>query len=51
MLVLYTILCFSPWVSDVEVKTQIGHITIAIVALHLLINIGFIAVMSFLQTK
>ena len=42
MLVLYTMLCFSPFVHDVNVKFYLGYVSIAIVALHLLINLSFI---------
>ena len=51
MMVLYTMLCYSPWVSDVDVKSQIGYVTISIVTLHLVVNILNISVVSFLKVK
>ena len=38
LFVLYTILTFSPWVSDLDVKFYLGYCTIAVVALHLAVN-------------
>ena len=39
MFVMYTIICFSPFVPDVTVRFYIGYITIFVVSLHLAINI------------
>ena len=39
MFVMYTMICFSPFVPDVNVRFYIGYITIFVVSLHLAINI------------
>ena len=39
MFVMYTIMCFSPWVADVDVRFFIGYITISCVCLHLFVNL------------
>ena len=41
-LVMYTIFTFSPWVPDAELRYQIGYVTIAIISLHLFVNLGMI---------
>ena len=39
MFVMYTIICFSPFVPDVTIRFQIGYITIFVVGLHLAVNV------------
>ena len=39
MFVMYTIICFSPFVPDLEVKHGIGYICMAIISIHLLVNL------------
>ena len=51
MLVLYTMMCFSPFISDVQTKYNIGYVSNGFVALHLLINVGIISYATFKQTK
>lgn len=51
MMVLYTMLCFSPFISDLSVKYAIGYVSIFIVALHLVLNIFFIFKNSFTVSK
>ena len=42
MLVMYTIICFSPLVSSPHVKFSIGYMTMFIVSLHLFVNFSII---------
>ncbi len=39
MIIMYTIICFSEFVPDVEIRFAIGYITIFMVVLHLAVNI------------
>lgn len=48
---LYTIITFSPWIDDVDVKFLIGYATIGIVASHFLINLMLIFFASSSQCK
>ena len=51
MFVLYTMMCFSPFIHDVPTKFHIGYVANGIVSLHLLVNIGFISYESFTKAK
>ena len=51
MFVMYTIICFSPFVPDVSVRFFIGYITIFAVGLHLAVNIYGIAGSTFAGVK
>ena len=42
MLTVYTFVCFTPFVPDVETKFYIGYVSIFIVILHLVVNIFII---------
>ena len=42
MLVMYTVLCFSPFVEDVNAKLYAAYVSIFVVALHLAFNLGLI---------
>ena len=46
MLFLYCVICFSPFVGDVETKYVIGYISCAIFAQNILINLPVIIVTS-----
>ena len=39
MLVLTTMLCFTPWLQNVELKTNIGFVACGLVVIHLLVNL------------
>ena len=39
MWALFTMMCFSPWISNVELKLQIGNFTCGLVVLHFLVNL------------
>ena len=49
--VMYTIFIYSPWVPDAELTFNIGYITIAIVSLHLFVNLTMIFTESYRQTS
>ena len=51
MVVLYTILCFSPFVGDVNNKFFIGYVSIFFVSLHLVVNISSIFISTFASVK
>ena len=51
MVVLYTILCFSPFVGDINVKFFIGYVSIFFVSLHLTVNILSISISTFASLK
>ena len=51
MAVLYTFICFSPFVPDVEVRFSIGYISIATVSLHLLVNFAIIGRVTYRKIK
>ncbi len=40
MLTSYTIISFTPWVSDINAQESMGKVTLSLVALHLLVNLG-----------
>lgn len=46
---MYTIICYSPWVQDVELKFYIGYVTIGFVILHLVINLFLIFRTTFIM--
>ena len=47
VLVMYTIFTFSPWVPDAELTFNIGYAAIAIVSLHLFVNLTMIFTESY----
>ena len=49
MMTMYTIICYSPWVQDVELKFYIGYVTIGFVILHLVINLFLIFRTTFIM--
>ena len=51
MFVMYTIICFSPFVPSVEVRFCIGYITIFVVCLHLAVNFYGIISSTFWNIK
>jgi hypothetical protein len=46
MMVLYTMICFSPFVSDVNAKLKIGYVCMLVVGGHLAINMFLIVFTS-----
>ena len=51
MFVLYTVICFSPWISDVIVKFYLGYLACSFVVLHLIGNFSLIFRTSFIETR
>ena len=51
MLTLYTFICFSPFVPDVEMRFAIGYFAIATVSLHLVVNFTLIGRETYLKIK
>jgi len=51
MLVLYNMICFSPFVPDPIARYRMGFFCIVVVALHLLINLAIILLGSFKKLK
>ena len=51
MQTMYTIICFSPFIGDVETKFYLGYVTITIVCLHLVVNLFIIFRSTFLGIK
>lgn len=49
--VLYTILTFSPWVSDLDVKFYVGYWTISFIVIHLAVNMLLILRSTFRTLK
>jgi len=49
MSVLYCMMCFSPFVSDIEAKQTMGYFCCFLVALHLAVNLYLIVASSFRQ--
>ena len=49
--VLYTILTFSPWVSDLDVKFYVGYWTISFIVIHLAVNMLLILKSTFRTLK
>lgn len=49
MMTMYTMLCYSPWIHDVELKFYIGYVTIGFVILHLVINLFLIFRSTFIM--
>jgi len=43
MLVMYHIICFTPFVPDLEVRFRLGYLVCLVVAVHLLVNLFFMA--------
>ena len=39
VLTLYTIMCFSDWLGDVELKMKIGYVACVLVSVHFVLNI------------
>ena len=42
MIVMYTIICFTPWVESIETKVKIGYVTMFFVSLHFIVNLTII---------
>ncbi len=51
MLVIYTFMLFTDFVSDVEIKYFIGYFCITFVGLHLFVNIGIIGLHSMMDCR
>ena len=51
MFVMYTIICFSPLVTSVQIKFTIGYISMATVTMHLVVNFVFIGNSTFRKAK
>ena len=51
MFVMYTIICFSPFVPDLEVKHGIGYLCMAIISVHLLVNLVNMGRFSYSKIK
>ena len=51
MLVLYAIICFSPLVTNVQIRFNIGYICMIIVSLHLVVNIILIMKSTLVKIK
>ena len=51
MMTLYTIMCFSGWISDVEIKFKLGYVACALVTFHFLLNLSLIIVITVRVTK
>ena len=51
MLVMYTIICFSPLVTSIEVRFSIGYITMLTVSMHLAVNFFIIGKSTFRKIK
>ena len=51
VLTLYTIMCFSDWLGDVELKMKIGYMACAFVGFHFLLNLVLIIKTTVVVTK
>ena len=51
VLTLYTIMSFSDWLSDVEIKMKIGYMACALVGFHFLLNLVLIIKTTVVVTK
>ena len=51
MVVMYTIICFSPLVTSVQIKFTIGYISMATVTIHLVVNFAIIGKSTFRKLK
>ena len=51
MVVMYTIICFSPLVPDVEVRFNIGYICMIAISSHLVVNLYIIGRSQFFKLK
>lgn len=51
MMVLYTMICFSPFVPDLSARYQVGWFCIFLVGLHLALNLGLILFGSFKKVR
>ena len=51
MLVMYTVICFSPLVSDPEIKFTIGYMCMFIVSMHLVVNFIIIGQSTYTMIK
>ena len=51
MFVMYTIICFTPLVSDIEVRFMIGYICMLSIATHLIVNLIIIGRNSYAKIK
>ena len=49
--VLYTILTFSPWVSDLDVRFYVGYWTVSFIILHLAVNMYIILRHSYFEAR
>ena len=50
-MVMYTFICFSPLVENIEVKFAIGYISMVTVSMHLVVNFSIIGMTTFKKVK
>jgi len=43
MMVMYHLVCFTPFVPDLEVRFMLGYTVSAVICLHLLVSLGILA--------
>ena len=46
ILILYTMMCFSDWVPDIQTRTYVGYASCAMVVSHLLANLALMILNS-----
>ena len=51
LLTLYTIMCFSDWLDDLEVQFKIGYVACALIGFHFGLNLFLIIVTTVRVTK
>ena len=48
---LYTIMCFSGWLSNADVKLRVGYVACSLVTFHFGLNLGLIFITTFKIAK
>ena len=39
MMIVYTMICFTPWIPSIEAKMQVGYVSCFLVTLHFIVNL------------
>jgi len=50
-LVMYHLICFTPFVSDLQVRFKLGYVVIAVISLHLVVSLAILAKDSYRSVR
>jgi len=51
MMVMYHLICFTPFVPDLQIRFKLGYVLIAVISLHLVVSLGILAKDSYRSVR